>query len=202
MERPRGRHQGAQEEEAQHGQAGAVVVLSVLRWMCRKYHVLFLSFCALARRHRARRLAGAIAFAVFHDMKSIARSAGLGCGGGRLWGSTIRSCMLWLDPDLASLAVYANMPAFHVTSVIPRLVSCHWWPRSRGPFSLQYGCRTVPFLSRSASSSRQCICPENKAMAEAFDELAGLYFKAGSKAGGVYKKACGAVRCPRSLGGS
>lgn len=39
-------------------------------------------------------------------------------------------------------------------------------------------------------------------MAEAFDELAGLYFKAGSKAGGVYKKVCGAVRCPRSLGGS
>ena len=25
-------------------------------------------------------------------------------------------------------------------------------------------------------------------MADAFDELAGLYFKAGSKAGGVYKK--------------
>lgn len=27
-------------------------------------------------------------------------------------------------------------------------------------------------------------------MAEAFDELAGLYFKEGSKAGGVYKKVC------------
>ncbi len=35
-------------------------------------------------------------------------------------------------------------------------------------------------------------------MAEAFDELAGLYFKAGSKAGGVYKKVCDAVRCPCS----
>lgn len=30
-------------------------------------------------------------------------------------------------------------------------------------------------------------------MAEAFDELAGLYFKEGSKAGGVYKKVCACV---------
>lgn len=32
-------------------------------------------------------------------------------------------------------------------------------------------------------------------MADAFDELAGLYFKAGSKAGGVYKKVRARVAC-------
>ena len=36
---------------------------------------------------------------------------------------------------------------------------------------------------------RQCTCPENTDLAEAFDELAGLYFKEQSKAGFVYKKA-------------
>ncbi|CAN0413963.1 unnamed protein product, partial [Laminaria digitata] len=35
----------------------------------------------------------------------------------------------------------------------------------------------------------QCTSPENTDLAEAFDELAGLYFKEQSKAGFVYKKA-------------
>lgn len=34
----------------------------------------------------------------------------------------------------------------------------------------------------------QCTCSENQGLVDAFDELAGLYFKEGSKAGLVYKK--------------
>lgn len=34
----------------------------------------------------------------------------------------------------------------------------------------------------------QCACPDNAGLADAFDELAGLKFKEGSKAGFVYKK--------------
>eukprot|EP00903_Cladosiphon_okamuranus_P012725 g11896.t1 len=47
---------------------------------------------------------------------------------------------------------------------------------------------------KKPSTAKQCLCPENKAMADAFDELAGLYFKAGSKAGGVYKKVVSAIK--------
>ncbi|CAM9335358.1 unnamed protein product [Scytosiphon promiscuus] len=47
---------------------------------------------------------------------------------------------------------------------------------------------------KKPSKAKQCACPENKDMAEAFDELAGLYFKAGSKAGGVYKKVVSAIK--------
>ncbi|CAM9350087.1 unnamed protein product [Pylaiella littoralis] len=52
---------------------------------------------------------------------------------------------------------------------------------------------TAPKKKRP-SKAKQCACPENKDMAEAFDELAGLYFKEGSKAGGVYKKVVSAIK--------
>eukprot|EP00752_Nemacystus_decipiens_P003317 g3069.t1 len=53
---------------------------------------------------------------------------------------------------------------------------------------------TAPKKKKKPSTAKQCLCPENKAMADAFDELAGLYFKAGSKAGGVYKKVVSAIK--------
>ncbi|CAN0068223.1 unnamed protein product [Ascophyllum nodosum] len=38
------------------------------------------------------------------------------------------------------------------------------------------------------SKAKQCACPDNTGLADAFDELAGLKFKEGSKSGFVYKK--------------
>ncbi|CBJ27489.1 conserved unknown protein [Ectocarpus siliculosus] len=51
-----------------------------------------------------------------------------------------------------------------------------------------------PKKKKRPSTAKQCTCPENKALADAFDELAGLYFKEGSKAGGVYKKVVSAIK--------
>ena len=58
--------------------------------------------------------------------------------------------------------------------------------QGRDPTRKFVGCRfSLMFMVRQ----RQCTCPENSDLAEAFDELAGLYFKEQSKAGFVYKKA-------------